>query len=291
MKEQKLTLVVLAAGVGSRYGGAKQAEAFGLTGEWLMDYAIEDASLAGFDQVLVVTREDMAHEIEGHLSRRWGDKLSLSFVHQEIPGAPSRKKPWGTAHALLSCKEHLSGPFLLVNSDDFYGRHAYEVMARHLRTRPGEYASVLYPIKMTLSSSGSVSRGLCDVGKDGYLSDISEGEGLCLDARGVVMNKRGKALSDKLWVSMNFFGFTPAIFHHLESFWQHFYLKNKTSVEAEIRLPVVIHSLLSSGKARMRAYREGKQWFGVTYKDEKRQVQQALQEMQRGKLYSVSDTH
>ncbi|MCY4419089.1 MAG: sugar phosphate nucleotidyltransferase [Cytophagales bacterium] len=280
------TLVILAAGLGSRYEGLKQVDTFGLSGEWLMDYAIHDAWRSGFERVIVILRSEIRSEVVDHLSSRWSKEVDLEFVEQSIPGFPDRQKPWGTTHAILSCRGIVSGPFLLINADDFYGRRAYELMADHFRNYPTEWGLVSYPLASTLSSSGGVSRGICHVDRESFLLGISEHE-LVMRSGEEIRDASDRSLSMNAPASMNFFGFTFPFFDHFLPAWEEFHKEHEGSLDAELQLPGTIHDLVRSGKVSVRVYEAPREWLGVTYRAERDSVFKALCDQQRDGLYPI----
>ena len=279
---QKFALLVLAGGVGSRYGGDKQADSFGPDGAWLMEYALFDALQAGFSRAVIVAREDLRSCLEDHLLPRWEEKLPISFVTQPQPRS-TRKKPWGTAHATLSAASTLRTPFALINADDFYGREAFVALSSFLRNcKPSasRWAMVAYRLRDTLSEVGSVSRGVCQVKKNCTLRKITE-ETNILYTEGTTPSR----FSLDSLVSMNCWAFTTTIFSELKRSWQRFYDTHKHDLKAEHYLPTVINEALQLGKATVEVLPEGQQWMGVTYPKERPLLREKLHQLQNKGIY------
>jgi hypothetical protein len=273
-----LSLVVLAAGVGSRYGGPKQIDRVGPGGATLLDYAAFDARRAGFERVVLVVREGM----EGEMREAVGDLIArhvpLAYAVQgdALPAGfappPGRAKPWGTGHAALSAAPLLDGPFAVINADDFYGAGSYRVLAEYLRRPRGgpvpEFAIVGFPLATTLSPDGPVSRGVCTVDAGGFLVSIREvlkverdGE----DAREIDGSGAGRPIPGATPVSLNFWGFTPALLPALEDGFRRFLEENAGSVKAEYFLLCAVQDLVDSGRARVRVLGGGGPWGGLTH--------------------------
>jgi NDP-sugar pyrophosphorylase family protein len=279
----KPTLVILAAGVGSRYGGLKQLEPVGPGGESLMEYSIFDAACAGFGRVVLVVRPETEAEFRRTIGARVADRLPVFYVHQTLdalpPGfeAPSgRTKPWGTGQAVLVAEPEVDGPFAVVNADDFYGGDAYAVLGRFLGqdavAHPPTFAMAAFEVGPTLSESGPVSRGLCRVDEDGFLEEIVEilelwkqGDGgLYLDADG-----EGRTVEFDEAVSMNMWGFSPAIFDELRTAFSEFMGNSLETPSAEFLLPDVVQRMIRERRARVRVLRHGSQWCGITYPEDR----------------------
>ncbi len=281
--KKKLTLVVLAAGIGSRYGGIKQADSFGPSGEWLMDYGIYDALQAGFTKIVIITRKDLYDVLSGHLEKWWGKKVEIEFVFQTPPPQhPDRVKPWGTGQAVLSTQDAVKEPFAIINADDFYGRAAYMAMGKFLKgANPSmlEFSMVGYPLHETLSDAGSVARGICDIDKSGKLISVVEKTKILQQGKSIVNEEnpeKPEILDPKGLVSMNFWGFTPAIFSELEKVWKEFYEKNKSDLKAEFYIPSGVTYLMQNKGATVKVLPDGRDWMGVTYSQEKDMVMEKL---------------
>jgi hypothetical protein len=273
-----LSLVVLAAGVGSRYGGPKQIDRVGPGGATLLDYAAFDAKRAGFERVILVVREGTEAEIREAAGDRIARHVPLAYAVQRDalpPGfssPPGRTKPWGTGHATLAAAPLLDGPFAVINADDFYGAGSYRVLADHLRNpRPGprpEFAIVGFPLATTLSPDGPVSRGVCTVDRDGFLVSIREvleierdGD----DAREIDESGRGHGIPGTTPVSLNIWGFGKALLPALEDGFRRFLEDNAGSTRAEYFLPAAVQAMVARGAARVRVLEGGGPWGGLTY--------------------------
>jgi len=273
-----LSLVVLAAGVGSRYGGPKQIDRVGPGGATLLDYAAFDAKRAGFARVILVVREGMEADVREAVGDRIAGRVPVAYAIQRdalplgfVP-PPGRGKPWGTGHATLAAAPLLDGPFAVINADDFYGAGSYRLLAGYLRPPQDgpvpEFAIVGFPLATTLSPDGPVSRGVCSVDADGFLVSIREvlkverdGE----DARELGGPGAGRPIPGATPVSLNFWGFTPALLPALERGFRRFLETNAGSVRAEYFLPDAVQDLLDSGRARVRVLEGGGPWGGLTY--------------------------
>lgn len=276
-------LLVLAAGLGSRYGGTKQIEAVGPGGAWIMDYTIADALRHGFDHVVVVVRPAIRAQVEDHLTPRLGGRAGLTLVDQELrtalpPGTtvpPGRTKPWGTAHAVLVAEESLPGPFAVANADDVYGEAAIRGLAESLAEGP---AVIGYPVGGTLSPHGGVSRGLCRTDDDGDLVEIREVTDLSPDPDGHVRGRyRGTPveLPPDALVSMNLWGLHPPVFPALRRAFARF-LTGREAADGEVLLPEVIGREIARGGMRVRVIPRGEGWMGITHPDDRRRVEKEL---------------
>lgn len=285
----QLTLVVLAAGMGSRYGGLKQVDPMGPAGETVLDYSVYDAMRAGFERVLFIIRRDFEKEFRAAVGARFSDRVRVDYVFQELDALPAghalpegRVKPWGTGHAVWCAREALAGPFAVVNADDFYGAGSFACLARFLRaaasaesTTP-EYAMVGFRLANTLSEHGAVSRGVCAVGSDGVLAGIEEHTGILASEVG---SGTGAKYAPGTVVSMNCWGFSAAFLPQLETCWRGFLAANGSSQKSEFYLPFAVNDLLRAGAARVHVLPTDDQWFGVTYREDKPRVQAAIGEL------------
>lgn len=297
------TLVVLAAGMGSRYGGVKQIDAVGIHDEILTDYAVYDAMQAGFGKVVFVIRKDIEEDFKERFFNRIARNFNAEYVFQSIEDFLSpeelgrlgeRKKPWGTTHALLCAKKAIEGPFAVINADDYYGRLAYKSVATHLLTLDSnsvEYAFVPYMLQKTLSKSGSVSRGICEV-DNGYLRSITEHTRIFYEKVGRVKKIMSEdddgtkvELTGKELVSMNFFGFTPRVFETLEEQFKEFIYKYVDSEKKECLLPECLGNAIRTGKCRVKYYTTTESWFGITYPKDKALVQEELKKKIKSGYY------
>lgn len=282
----QLTLVVLAAGMGSRYGGLKQVDPMGPAGETVLDYSVYDAVRAGFDRVLFIIRRDFEAEFRASVGARFAGRVQVDYVFQALDALPAghalpagRVKPWGTGHAVWCAREALSGPFAVVNADDFYGAGSFARLAKFLRaaeaakTATPEFAMVGFRLANTLSEHGAVSRGVCAVGADGALTGIEEHTGIL--AAEVGAGAGCKYQPDTI-VSMNCWGFTADFLPQLDARWREFLVANGASEKAEFYLPFAVNDLLRAGAARVHVLPTDDQWFGVTYREDKPRVQTAI---------------
>lgn len=276
----------MAAGMGSRYGGIKQADSFGPNGEWLMDYSIYDAQQAGFDDVVIITRNDLLEDMQLHTTKIWSDKMPISFVLQEKPADanPDRTKPYGTGQAILATKNAVKNPFAVINADDFYGREAYVAMHHFLSNLENNepiFLLVGYPILDTLSDIGSVSRGICTLNNNNELIEINEMTKISM-LNNMLQNENDDNTSTQIpensFASMNFWGFSIFLFDELEKQWQDFYTKFGNELKTEFLIPTVVSDLLKAGKIKVQLLPDGKGWCGVTYAEEKEVVINILKE-------------
>lgn len=283
----KPTLLVLAAGMGSRYGSLKQMDGVGPHGEAIIDYSIYDAIRAGFGKVVFVIRHLFEKDFREVFSpERFGGRIEVDFVFQELDKLPDgfslpagREKPWGTNHAVLMGAEVIKNePFAVINADDFYGKDAYQTIGDYLRSVSGQknhYCMVGYEMQNTLSEYGSVSRGICQVDRNGNL--VSMVERTQIERQGdkiVFKDETGqmKPLDGQTPVSMNLFGFTPDYFDYSRQYFATFLRDNIDNPKAEFFIPIMVNKLVGEGKAQMRVLRSSAQWFGVTYKEDRPSV-------------------
>jgi len=291
----------MAAGVGSRYGGLKQVEPVGPGGELVMDYAVWHAARAGVERAVFVIRRDLERDFHALRGSRYARLLEVAYAFQELddvpPGfavPPERQKPWGTAHAILAARERVTAPFIAINADDFYGAAAFQAMASFLRAKrdaaatpdaPGErasgretpetYAMVAYELAKTLSPHGQVARGICEMGEDGTLRSIAEHTAVERDGdgvRGVAPDGGVRRLTGREPVSMNFWGFRPGLFAHLEERFARFLAERGCDPGAELYLPAVVDELVAERKATVRVLHTPDAWFGVTYREDRDEV-------------------
>ncbi len=299
----ELSLLVLAAGIGRRYRGLKQVEPVGPSGEAILDYAVYDALRAGFNSVVFVIRREIEDAFRRTIGGYWEKRVPVSYVYQELEsGLPrgfvlpaGRQKPWGTAHAALLSREAIGNrPFALINADDFYGPSAYRDLGACLREQSqakggiDEYCLVGYSLKNTLSEFGSVARGVCVLGEDGYLAEVVErtrieGEG---DAARFWSEPDGwNPLSGEEIVSLNFWGFTPTLFAHLERGFEEFLGRSGRSPDSEYYVPFAVNELVKSGKARVKYVPTLERWFGVTYPEDVPRARERIRELVKTGAY------
>ncbi|WP_438483082.1 nucleotidyltransferase family protein [Oleiharenicola lentus] len=293
-------LVILAAGMGSRFGGLKQVQPVGPAGELIIEYSIYDALRAGFNRLVLVIRKDIEADFRASIGKRLESRIDVSYVYQELDSnlptgreAGARTKPWGTGHAVLVAQQAVRGPFAVINADDFYGASGYAELARHFdrtgATVKPSYAMVGYPLKQTLSEFGTVSRGLCATDAQERLKNITEitkieklaaGGAQYTDASGVMKQLTGEEI-----VSMNFWGFTPAVFPQLEKLFADFFAKNGNEPKAEFYLPTSISTLNERGEAEVALLKSNDAWFGITYREDLAASQSAVQALVAAKQY------
>lgn len=295
-----LSLVLLAAGLGSRYGGPKQLDPLGPEGATLMDYAAFDAARAGFSRLVVVTRRALVPDVQATLVRRAPKGLEVVIALQELDRVPDwatvppgREAPWGTAHAVLVAREHVPGPFAVVNADDFYGAASYRVLAGALRAgaargRAAPWANVAFPLGTTMSDHGSVNRAVCEVTPDGWLSRVVEERGIVRSASGsgAVRDPDGAVHQlplDQL-VSMNCWAFAPSLFSELDTAFTSF-LRGMPGIKDECLLPTVVNDALASGRARARLLSTEGPWCGVTHREDRPGAVAALAALHAAGVY------
>ncbi|MBP3763385.1 MAG: nucleotidyltransferase [Bacteroidales bacterium] len=295
----KPTLLVLAAGMGSRYGGLKQMDGVGPRGEIILDYSVEDAIRAGFGKAVFVIRHSFEQEFKARINAgHYGNRIAVEYVFQELDRLPDgfsvpegREKPWGTNHAILMAKEVIHEPFAIINADDFYGRDAFQVMADHLRTldgRQGRYCMVGYRLENTLSENGTVSRGVCETDKDGLLVGMTERTAIGRTANGIEYKDPDGSmhpLPADATVSMNLFGFTPDYFAKSEALFVDFLREHGQELKSEYYIPFAVNTFIADGSATMRVLKTTAQWFGVTYKEDRPMVVERLKRLHDEGVY------
>ncbi len=282
----KPTLLVLAAGMGSRYGSLKQMDGVGPSGEAIIDYSIYDAIRAGFGKVVFVIRHSFEKEFrEVFTPQRFGGQIEVDFVFQELDILPEgftlpadRVKPWGTNHAVMMAEEVIDTPFAVINADDFYGRDAYATIASYLRSLEGQkdkYCMVGYCVSNTLSENGSVSRGVCSVDENSNLVSMVERTSIeRIDGQIMFKDENDgmNPLPDDTPVSMNLFGFTPDYFGHSKEYFKTFLTENISNPKAEFYIPTMVNYLIGKGISEMKVLKSDARWFGVTYKQDRPKV-------------------
>ncbi len=293
----KPTLLILAAGMGSRYGSLKQLDRLGPSGETIIDYSIYDAIQSGFGKLVFVIRKNIEKEFKEVLLSKYQGKIEIDYAFQELDELPQpfkapkdRVKPWGTAHAILSAKDKINEPFLVINGDDFYGRKAYQVCSDFLQNTQGEneYCMPSYFVKNTLSDNGSVSRGVCELNEDGYLQGIVERKNIVKDQERIYYlceNNQQHPLTGEEYCSMNMFGFQPSFFAFLEKGFVEFLEDNIHSQTSEYLIPSVVNDLLQEQKITLKVLPNDSQWFGVTYKEDKQKSIDNLADLVKNGVY------
>jgi len=281
---KNITLVVMAAGMGSRFGGLKQMEPIGPNGETLLNFSVYDAKKAGFNKVVFIIKESIEKDFKEIVGNKIAKDIDVEYVFQTVDNLPEgREKPWGTAHAVLCCKDAINENFAILNADDYYGSNAFTELAKFMQTSENmEFAMVCYDLKNTLSDNGSVARGVCVI-EDGYLSKIDERTDI-ENFRCTGDNGEQIELPEDSKVSMNLWALTPAIFPILEEKYEEF-LKGDNLLKAEFLIPKVIGDLVTDGKATVKAIPNKDKWYGITYRDDKEQVQKAMKKFVEEGLY------
>ncbi len=295
--KQQISLFVLAAGMGSRYGGLKQMEGFGPNGETLIDYSIYDAIQAGFTKVVFVIRPDMEEVFKEVFLSKYENKIDIQYVFQSVDKLPNwyelnneRTKPWGTGHALLMAKDVIKEPSLVINGDDFYGRESFEISSKFLKEECSKdiYSITTYKLKNVLSNNGSVKRGVCDIENE-YLKSVNETFDIERKEDGSItgmsLNSEQVVLHDDDNISMNMFGIYPSAFEHLEKRFDEFLRKNKEDVTGEFLLPEIFNDMVNVGDIRMKVLQSSGKWFGVTYKEDGEIVRASLRELIKNGVY------
>ncbi|WP_368191570.1 sugar phosphate nucleotidyltransferase [Blautia sp. 1033sp1_1033st1_G9_1033SCRN_220408] len=300
---KKPVLVVMAAGMGSRYGGLKQIDPVDKEGHIIMDFSIFDAVKAGFEKVVFIIKKENEQDFRAAIGDRLSEKIKVSYVFQELTNLPEgyvvpegRVKPWGTGHAIMSCMGEIDGPFVVINADDFYGSHAFQVAYDYLTTHQDEegiyrYMMVGYRLENTLTDNGHVARGVCEMDAQGYLADIHERTHIEKRGNGAAYTEdEGKTwipiLGDAT-VSMNMWGFSESILGELQSRFSAFLEENleKNPLKCEYFLPFVVDELLKEGRATVAVEKSQDKWFGVTYKEDKPMVMAAIQNLKDQGVY------
>jgi choline kinase len=286
----KPTLFVLAAGMGSRYGGLKQLDGLGPNGETIMDYSIYDAIRGGFGKLVFVIRETFEKDFREKIIKKYEDHIPVELVFQDLNDLPAgfkcpegREKPWGTNHAVLMGKNVINEPFAVINADDFYGKDSFAVLGKALAEMAGkknDYCMIGYRVGNTLSESGSVARGVCATDKDGYLTTVVERTAIeRIDGKVQFKDENGEmvAIGDNTPVSMNMWGFTPDYFKYSEDFFINFLKENIDNLKCEYFIPLMVNELINNGTARVKVLDTTSKWFGVTYADDRQSVVDKIQ--------------
>ena len=275
------TLLVLAAGMGSRYGGLKQIDPVGPAGETVLDYAVFDAQRAGFGRVVFVIRRDFEELFREKIGARYAGRMAVDYVFQSLDALPAgftippgREKPWGTGHAVWCAREAVKENFAVINADDFYGADSFAQLGKFLADARGpQFAMVGFRLAKTLSEHGAVSRGVCVADAAGALKSITEQTGILASEVGA---SSGKKFSGEELVSMNCWGFTPALFGVLDAQWREFLAARGGEAKAEFYLPGAVSEQIARGQASVRVLPTASAWFGVTYRDDKPRVTAAI---------------
>ena len=299
MSTTKPTLVILAAGMGSRYGGLKQMDSFTPEGDTIIDFSLFDALQAGFGKVVFIIRKSFEKEFKALFNKKLAGKVKIDYVFQEIENVPreflnsERIKPWGTGHALLMVKDIVKENFAIINADDFYGREAFDAMAIQLRNtdkNSANFSMVAYPLKNTVSEYGYVSRGECAVNEKGFLIDIIERVRIeTIDGVLKSENEIGQMtpINEETMVSMNFWGFTPKCFEFGNALFLEFLEENRENLKTEFYLPTIVNKMLMAKKATVKALESNSKWFGVTYIEDKETAQKEICKLKDMGLYPI----
>ncbi len=294
----KPTLFILAAGMGSRYGGLKQLDGLGPNGETIMDYSVFDAMRAGFGKVVFVIRKDFEEDFRRVVLSKYADHVPCEVCFQGIDNLPEgftrnpeRTKPWGTNHAVLMAKDLIHEPFMVINADDFYGKESFEVMAKFLLSVNGEqgkYCMAGYRVGNTLSEHGTVSRGVCATNKMGYLTDVVERTAIqAKDGHILFPDENGNEVEIPFDtpVSMNMWGFTPEYFEYTEEAFKAFLTEYGQALKTEFYIPTLVNDLIKAGKATCQVLDTPAKWFGVTYADDRQMVVDKIQALVDAGVY------
>ncbi len=286
------SLVILAAGIGSRYGGLKQVDPVGPGGEIVIDYSIYDALRVGFEKIVFVIRKDIEETFRTTIGQKFENRADVHYVFQELDSAlpedfqipPERAKPWGTGHAVLVARDAIDEPFAVINADDFYGQRAYQLLYDHLSHEQDEniYALVGFALRNTLSDFGSVARGICSVDASHNLESVVELTAIERDGERALNRAPDgteTALTGDEWVSMNMWGFSPSLMAHLEAGFEAFLQTRSHEPKAEFFLPAAVDSLIQHGIVQSRVLPSPDSWFGVTYQDDKPHVIRSIREL------------
>ena len=276
--------MVMAAGMGSRYGGLKQLDSVGPNGETIIDYSVYDAIEAGYNKVVFIIRKDFENDFKSKITAKYTGKIQVGYAYQNIDDLPNgytcpegRVKPWGTGHAILSAVDQINGPVCVINADDFYGRESFKELMKFYTSGNNGFSMVAFHLDQTLSSSGGVTRGICEVMND-KLSSVNETSNIqkidnCITSEDNV-EWEGKEL-----VSMNMWGFTPVLFNYLKEMFLHFLNEKGEEIDSEFLIPTVINDLIQNDRETVQVLRSNSLWFGVTYKEDKPYVVEAIQKL------------
>ena len=285
-----ITLLIMAAGMGSRYGGLKQLDSVGPNEETIIDYSVYDAIRSGFNKVVFVIREEFHKEFRSLITDKYSGQIKVEFAFQELHNLPEgfscpleRKKPWGTGHAILTAKDFIQEPFVAINGDDFYGLESFKVVADYYQNGGDEFSMVAFQLDNTLSDFGSVTRGLCTLNGE-KLDTVIETGGLKMSDDGMESDRK-IVLNGKEPVSMNVWGFTPDLFTYLESMFSKFLEKEGNELKSEYLIPSVVNTLIQNGEKNVHILHSSAKWFGVTYKEDKPYVTKQINDLINKGIY------
>lgn len=294
-----MTLVIMAAGMGSRFGGLKQIEPIDNNGNFIIDYSIYDAIKCGFDKVVFIIKKENYDIFRETVGSRIESKVKVEYVFQELDNLPNgykvpdtRVKPWGTAHAILCCKDAVKENFVIINSDDFYGYDAYKTISTYLKNKTNDnYAMVGYTASNTLTENGSVKRGICQI-KDNHLEKITESSVERKDGKIIATpldNEEPFTIKEDTIVSMNMFAFTPKIFTYIEEHFAEFLEKNKDNIDkCEYLIPDVVFEQIKKGMVQVDALKTTARWYGITYKEDKEQLVKSINDLVQDGMYPAN---
>ncbi len=295
----KPTLYILAAGMGSRYGGLKQLDGLGPSGETIMDYSVYDALKAGFGKIVFVIRKDFEEDFRKKVVAKYEGHIPVEVVYQELDNLPEgfsvpadRQKPWGTGHAVLMGKGVIKEPFGVINADDYYGRESFQTLADFLRSvegKKGKYCMVGFEIENTLSKNGGVSRGLCQVNEEGYLTGVKECHGIRMNENGELVQTLEEGVEGAFpkgaHVSMNMWGFTPDYFDYSEKAFVDFLKEHGQELKSEFYIPTVVNDLINAGEITLKVEPTNSKWFGVTYAADRQETVDRFAELVKDGVY------
>ena len=286
-----ITLLVMAAGMGSRYGGLKQLDAVGPSDETIIDFSVYDAIRAGYNKVVFIIREDFEKQFKEKISNKYEDKIKVEIVYQDLHDLPNsfscpkdRSKPWGTGHAILAAKNVISEPFAAINGDDFYGRESFKIISDHYSSVNSGFAMAAFQLDKTLSDYGSVSRGICEQNLN-QLVTVVETHGIKKSSAGNIECDRDISLLGNELVSMNMWGFMPSIFDHLEKMFNEFLDENISDLKSEFLIPSVVNDLIEKNIEKVQVLKTRSTWFGVTYIEDKPFVKNQIKELIQTGIY------
>ena len=285
-----IALLVMAAGMGSRYGGLKQLDQVGPNGETIIDYSVYDAIKAGFTKVVFIIRKDFEDQFKSQITEKYSEKIDIAFAFQNLDDLPDsflcpdgREKPWGTGHAILSAKELIDDPFVVINGDDFYGQESFNVIADYYNNGGNQFSMVAFRLDKTLSSHGAVTRGVCDI-KSKKLISVIETEDIEKKEKKILSN-RDITFKGSEPVSMNMWGFLPSLFNYLSKGFIEFLNAEGNELKSEYLIPSVINNLIQNKLEEIHVLRSNASWFGVTYKQDKPEVKRKINELINSEIY------
>ena len=286
-----ITLLVMAAGMGSRYGGLKQLDAVGPSDETIIDFSVYDAIRAGYNKVVFIIREDFEKQFKEKISNKYEDKIKVEIVYQDLHDLPNsfscpkdRSKPWGTGHAILAARNVISEPFAAINGDDFYGRESFKIISDYYSSVNSGFAMAAFQLDKTLSDYGSVSRGICEQNLN-QLVTVVETHGIKKSSAGNIECDRDISLLGNELVSMNMWGFMPSIFDHLEKMFNEFLDENISDLKSEFLIPSVVNDLIEKNIEKVQVLKTRSTWFGVTYIEDKPFVKNQIKELIQTGIY------